>query len=777
MNLVIVESPSKAKTIEKYLGKNYIVDASGGHVRDLPEKTLGVDVKHDFEPKYVVNKDKKAVIKRLSDKAKKCESVYLATDPDREGEAISWHLAETLGLKSGEYSRIEFNEISQKAVTNALKEPREIDMDLVNAQQARRVLDRLVGYKLSPYLCKKLQDKLSAGRVQSAALKMIVDREKEIKAFVPKEYWYIVAELFKPEEAAIVFKALLAEFKGKKCKPENKEQADAVLENLKGAAYTVSAVKKSQSKSHPLPPFTTSTMQQDASHKLGLAAPMTMQLAQQLYEGVEIAGEGQHALVTYIRTDSVRISTDAQNAALAYIGEHFGKEDAPEKPNFYKSKKSAQDAHEAIRPINLARTPESIKDKVQKNQYRLYKLIYDRFLASQMADAVYNTMAVSVKANDCLFKVNGKSLAFKGYTAVYDAASKDSKEEDESVSAKLPNLAVGDALTLKKLNSEQKFTKPPARYSDATLIKAMEEKGIGRPSTYASIIGVLERRPYKTKESKFLVPTELAFQVDEIIEKYFGKIVDLTFTAKMEEELDDIEQGGKNWKAVIENFYPWLTKHLEEAGAELVEETDIKCDKCGSMMLLRTGRFGKYLACSNYPECKNIKSYDTEVSDVKCDKCGAFMVVKNGNYGKYLACPNYPECSNIKSLGERPSEETCEACGTPMVIKSGRFGEYLSCPNCKKNKPIVKAVGVCPRCGKPVAEKRSKAGKIFYGCTGYPECNFMSWDIPTDKKCPKCEHFLYLKNNKSGKYYKCSECDYEEDYAEPGTEKTPESAE
>ena len=393
-----------------------------------------------------------------------------------------------------------------------------------------------------------------------------------------------------------------------------------------------------------------------------------------------------------------------------------------------------------------------------------------------MADAVYNTMAVSVKANDCLFKVNGKSLAFKGYTAVYDAASKD-KEEDESVSAKLPNLAVGDALTLKKLNSEQKFTKPPARYSDATLIKAMEEKGIGRPSTYASIIGVLARRTYTTKEAKFLVPTELAFQVDEILEKYFGKIVDLTFTAKMEEELDDIEQGGKNWKAVIENFYPWLTKHLEEAGAELVEETDIKCDKCGSMMLLRTGRFGKYLACSNYPECKNIKSYDTEVSDVKCDKCGAFMVVKNGKYGKYLACPNYPECSNIKSLGERPSEETCEACGTPLVIKSGRFGEYLSCPNCKKNKPIVKAVGICPRCGKPVAEKRSKAGKIFYGCTGYPECNFMSWDIPTDKKCPKCEHFLYLKNNKSGKYYKCSECDYEEDYAEPGTEKTPESAE
>ena len=776
MDLVIVESPSKAKTIEKYLGKGYRVDASGGHVRDLPEKSLGVDVKHDFDPKYVVNPDKKSVIKRLSESVKKCDNIYLATDPDREGEAISWHLAETLGLKKGEYSRIEFNEISQKAVTAALQSPREIDMDLVNAQQARRVLDRLVGYKLSPYLCKKLQDKLSAGRVQSAALKMIVDREKEIKAFVPKEYWNIVAELFKEAEAKIVFKAMLAEFKGKKVKPGCKEEADEILKNLEDAVYRVVSVKKSQSKSHPLPPFTTSTMQQDASHKLGLTAPVTMQIAQQLYEGVEIAGEGQRALVTYIRTDSVRISADAQSAALGYIEEHFGKAFVPAKPNFYKSKKTAQDAHEAIRPINLAVTPESIKDKIQKNQYRLYKLVYDRFLASQMTDAVYNTMAVGVQAGDCLFKANGKALAFKGYTAVYDAVQQKS-EEDESTSAKMPDLAEGDLLNLKKLSAEQKFTKPPARYSDATLIKAMEEKGIGRPSTYASIIGVLARRTYTTKEQKFLVPTERAFEVDEILEKYFGKIVDLTFTASMEEQLDAIEEGGKNWKEVIEGFYPWLVKHLEAAGAELVEETDVKCDKCGSLMLLRTGRYGKFLACSNYPTCNNTKPYDVEVSEVKCDKCGANMIVKTGRYGKYLACPNYPDCSNIKPYAqERLSEEHCPECGTQMVIRSGKYGEYLSCPNCKKNKPIVKAVGVCPKCGKPVAEKRSKTGKLFYGCTGYPACNFMSWDIPTDKKCPKCGKFLYLKSNKSGKRYQCSDpqCDYEQPVEE---EKAEENAE
>ncbi len=774
MKLVIVESPSKAKTIEKYLGKEYTVDASGGHVRDLPQTSLGVDVKNGFEPKYVINKDKKDVIKRLSDKAKKADQIYLATDPDREGEAISWHLCYALKLDEHQQNRIEFNEISPKAVKEALQHPREINRALVDAQQARRVLDRLVGYKLSPFLCKQLHNNLSAGRVQSVALRMVVEREKEIQNFVPQEYWNIFAFLNKntaDKEAEIVFRSQLEKYKNKKFKPKNKDEADTIVKEVEGKQWIVRNVKKAVSSSHAPAPFTTSTLQQDASAKLSLTSPQVMQIAQQLYEGVPLAGEGQVALVTYIRTDSVRISQDAQNAALEFIGEKYGKEYVPAKPNVYKTKKGAQDAHEAIRPISLLRTPESIKDKVpHKNIYRVYKLIYERFLASQMAEAKYNTMTVDIEAGQTLFRANGKSLLFKGFTAVYDVykeVDKD-KEDEENVSAKLPNLSEGDVLNFRELKSEQKFTKPPARYTDATLVKAMEEKGIGRPSTYASIIGVLLKRTYTVKDGKYIKPTDLAFEVSDLLIKYFDKIVDTSFTAHMEESLDQIEEGNTNWKQLIENFYPWLQKKLEVAGESLVEETDIPCDKCGAMMLIRSGKYGKFLACSNYPNCQNTKPLDQEVSDVPCDKCGAMMIVKNGRYGKYLACPNYPECQNIKPLvKDEPSDVPCDKCGKPMIIRSGRYGKYLHCADCKINKPIVEQCGTCPKCGKPMNKRRSKTGKIFYGCSGYPECDFLSWDEVSDKKCPKCGAYTVVKRTKAGNLLKCSACDYREELEAP----------
>lgn len=770
MDLIIVESPSKAKTIAKYLKGKYRVDASGGHVRDLPEKRLGVDIDKNFEPSYVINPDKKQVIKRLSEEAAKAENVYLATDPDREGEAISWHLKNVLKLKDGK-NRIEFNEISPAAVTNALKNPREIDYNLVDAQQARRVLDRLVGYKLSPLLCKRIHSGLSAGRVQSVALRLIVDREREIQAFVPEEYWNLTAELQDQPKQYAPFKALLSEKNGKKYKPANAEENEAVRAALEGKPYVVSEIKKSVAKSHAPAPFTTSTLQQDASNKFGMTSPEVMLVAQHLYEGMDTEKEGHIALVTYIRTDSVRVSAEAQAKARDYIAGRFGKEYIPEKPNFYKSKKDAQDAHECIRPIDMNRTPESLKGVLDKKHYNVYKLIYERFMASQMSEAVYNSVQMKIKNGDYGFKASGRTLQFAGFTAVYQDIKKD-KEDEEGVNAKLlPDLKEGDELDLIKLTSEQKFTKPPQRYTDASLVKAMEDKGIGRPSTYASIISVLTKRKYVTKDGKYMVPTEVAFQITDLLMKYFTDIMDVGFTAKMEDKLDNIEEGGTDWRKIIADFYPPFAEKLVFAANDGDEMTDILCEKCGHPMIRKSGRYGKFLACSNYPACSNIKSEGMEISATKCPKCGANMVVKSGKYGKFLACPNYPECNAILPFDSEVSKEKCPKCGELMIYRNGRYGKYLSCPKCGTNQPISETAGVCPVCGAPTRRLKSKAGKIFYSCSKYPSCKFMSWDMPTGEKCPKCGKYLVKK----GKQIKCSSCNYAIDV--PEKEETEEGKE
>ena len=705
MQLIIVESPHKAKTIEKFLKGDYKVDASKGHVRDLPVNYMGVSIGNNFEPHYVVSTEKKADIKRLSDYAKKADAVYLATDPDREGEAISWHLSEVLGLDKNKANRIEFNEISEKAVKEALQNPRKIDMNLVDAQQARRVLDRIVGYSISPAASSRLSETLSAGRVQSVALKLVVDRESEIEAFVPQEYWNIKADV--NPEGDSRFKVLLCEKNGKKYKPANKEEAIAVEKELSQSLYKVGSVKKTVMKSHAPAPFITSTMQQDGSIKLGVSAPQIMQIAQRLYEGVSTPN-GNVALITYMRTDSVRVSQESQNKAREYIEQKFGSEYLPARPNVYKSKKDAQDAHEAIRPIDIRKTPESVQGILDKNQYKLYKLIYDRFIASQMSEAVYNSVAVEVTANQYTFKTSGKTLAFKGYLAVYDDTKKE--EDEENGSTMIPVLRDGETLNFNGLTKEQKFTKPPIRYTEASLIKSMEDKGIGRPSTYATIMAKLsdKKREYVKKEKKYLVPNPISYDLIDFLVKYFPNIMDVSFTAKMEDELDDVGSNGKDWRKLIADFYGPFEKQLEQS-----KVTEKLCDKCGSPMIINSGKYGAYYACSNYPKCTNIKAVNEKVAiptDRICDKCGGIMVEREGKFGKFLACSNYPKCKNTVSMTE--------------------------------------SVGVCPDCGKPTKKMLSRAGKVFYGCSNYPNCKFMSWDIPTGKKCDKCGAYTIILEGK-----------------------------
>lgn len=765
MDLIIVESPSKAKTITKYLKGKYKVDASTGHVRDLPEKTLGIKINENFEPHYEITPSKKDIIKRLSAEAKKAGKVYLATDPDREGEAISWHLQTVLGLDPDGLNRVEFNEISPKAVQNALEHPRTIDYNLVDAQQARRVLDRLVGYKLSPLLNNRIQDGLSAGRVQSVALRLIVDREREIAAFKPEEYYTFTATLRDLPAEYAPFKATYQLKKsGKQITLANAEEAEKAI---KGGTFTVTKVKSGITRQHAPAPFTTSSLQQDASVKFGMSSPETMLIAQHLYEGMDVGGD-HIALITYIRTDSTRIAAEAQQSALQFIKERYGEEYAPSKPNYYATKKGAQDAHEAIRPINLEVTPESVKSSLDRKHYNIYKLVYDRFVASQMAEARYNSMQIEAESAGYAFKANGKALLFAGFTAAYQQAVPAGGEEEE-VSKLLPPLKEGEKLDLKELTKEQKFTRPPLRYTDASLVKAMDEKGIGRPSTYASIISVLTKRRYVEKDGKYMVPTEVAYKITDLLVQYFKDIMDVGFTAKMEEELDKIEDGGVDWHKIIADFYPSFSENLKTAATDGDELTDIKCDKCGSPMIRRLGKYGKYLACSNYPKCSNIISEsETEISDVRCPKCGANMVVKSGKFGKFLACPNYPECSLILPIDVKVSEEKCPECGTLMFIKKGKYGSYLECGKCGAKQPLVKpdgnaregerTEGKCPDCGKPMRRMKSKNGKIYYGCTGYPSCKFLSWDIPTGGKCPKCGKYLILR----GKEIKCSDknCGY-----------------
>ncbi|MGN0813611.1 MAG: type I DNA topoisomerase [Candidatus Coproplasma sp.] len=770
MDLIIVESPSKAKTIAKYLKGKYKVDASGGHVRDLPEKTLGVRISDNFEPKYEITPSKKDVIKRLSEEAKKAGKVYLATDPDREGEAISWHLQTVLGMDENGKHRVEFNEISPKAVENALKNPRTIDYNLVDAQQARRVLDRLVGYKLSPLLNNRIQNGLSAGRVQSVALRLIVDREREITAFKPEEYWVFTAALQDLPAKYAPFKATYQLKKSGKSIPE--EQAKKVEEEIKNGEFVVTKVKNGITRSHAPAPFTTSSLQQDASNKFGMSSPETMLVAQHLYEGMDVGGD-HIALITYIRTDSVRVAQDAQQNALEFIKNTYGEQYVPAKPNYYATKKGAQDAHEAIRPINLAVTPASVKQFLDKKHYNVYKLVYDRFIASQMAEAQYNSMQLEAVSAGYTFKASGKSLIFAGFTAAYQNVATDGDEEESS--KLLPPLQEGDKLNLNSLVKEQKFTRPPLRYTDASLVKTMDEKGIGRPSTYASIISVLSKRRYIEKDGKYMVPTEVAYKITDLLVHYFTDIMDVGFTAKMEDELDKIEDGGVDWHKIISDFYPSFSDKLKTAACDGDELTEEICEKCGSPMIRRIGKYGKYLACSNYPKCSNIVSEsETEVSEIRCPKCGANMVVKSGKFGKFLACPNYPECSSILPIDAKISEEKCPECGEYMFTKKGKYGNYLECGKCGMKKPLTppdgkarsgeKTEGTCPECGKPMRRMRSKSGKIYFGCTGYPTCKFLSWDVPTGGKCPKCGKFLIKK----GKQIKCSDkdCDYFEDIPE-----------
>lgn len=716
MKLIIVESPHKAETIKKFLKGEYTVEASKGHIRDLPVNRMGVKLDGNFEPFYEVSAEKKNVIKRLKDQATKAEAVYLATDPDREGEAISWHLAEVLGLDINKPNRIEFNEISERAVLEALKNPRKIDMNLVDAQQARRVLDRIVGYSISPVASSRLNETLSAGRVQSVALKMVVDRERKIQDFKPEEFWNIRASVSKLSGES--FKVLLSDKNGKKIKIPNGEVATEIENALKLLPFSVKEVKRSKIKSHAPAPFITSTLQQEGSVKLNISTPQVMQIAQRLYEGVETKN-GNLALITYMRTDSVRISTEAQRAAREFIKANYGETYVPEKPNVYRSKKDSQDAHEAIRPIDVSRTPESLKDVLDRNQYRLYKLIYDRFIASQMADAIYDGVAVSVSAGEYVFKTSGKTLVFKGYTAVYDDTK---KEEDEENNAMLPSLTDGEMLKLLELSKEQKFTKPPTRYTEATLIKNMEHEGIGRPSTYATIMAKLtdKKHEYLSKDKKYLIPNEISYPLVDFLVKYFPNVMELTFTAKMETDLDDIGEGGKDWHKLIADFYAPFENQLKDS-----KITDVICDKCGSPMIINSGRYGNYYACSNYPTCKNIKAVNEKTvipTDRVCAKCGGIMVEREGKFGKFLACSNYPKCKNTVSMTEE--------------------------------------VGVCPECGMPTKKMATKKGNVFFGCSNYPNCKFMSWDEPTGEKCPVCGKYLVKVEGK----VQCSDkkCAYNE---------------
>ena len=765
MKLVVIEGAGKVKTVEKYLGKGYKVFATKGHIRDLPVRTLAVNVKKNFEPRYEILPDKKETVEELKKLASKSDEIYLATDPDREGEAISWHIANVLGLDEKAPVRVEFNEISQKAVQRGLSHPREINLNLVDAQQARRVLDRLVGYKVSPVLCKKIQSNLSGGRVQSVTLRLIVEREREIRAFKPEEYWPFWSIV--KSDSGMNVKLSLATLNKKKLTLKSKEEVDKTIDALQGRDYVVTKVKKTVTKSHAPAPFITSSMQQDALNKLGMTLQQTSSAAQALYEGVDIPGEGKIALITYIRTDSTRVSPDAIAAAREFISEKFGSDYVPEKPNYYASKKSAQDAHEAIRPITLTRTPESLKDVLNKYHYKLYKLIYERFMASQMSEAKYNSVSVEVTAGDYGFKVNGKTPLFKGYTAVYSAYVDESKEDDEQ-NTKLPEMNEGDVLSLIEHKYEQKFTKPPTRYTEASLVKLMEEKGIGRPATYVPTVTLLGTRHYIEKDGKYLVPTKLGEEVTDMLVRYFPDIMDVKFTANMEEKLDDIEYGGKVWQNVVGEFYDGFEDKIAAANGDSFslkaadEVSNVKCDKCGAFMVIRNGKFGKFLACPNYPKCKNTKPIEVltggeakpqtdgdsfslrpssgsvapeekstpESTGEVCEKCGRPMVLRKGRYGNFLACSGYPECKNIRNLT-----------GT----KSETDGDY----------------GKCPKCGKPLKKIVTRKA-TFYGCTGYPDCSFTSFDPVAEEKCPECGAYTVVKELKNGKFIKCSnkDCGY-----------------
>ena len=694
--LVIVESPAKARTISKFLGRSYKVEASQGHVRDLPKSQLGVDVEHDFEPKYITIRGRGEVLERIRKEAKGAKSIILATDPDREGEAISWHLATILGIDPESACRVEFNEITEKTVKNAIKEPRAVNMQLVNAQQARRLLDRLVGYKISPLLWVKIKKGLSAGRVQSVATRMVVDREQEIEQFEPEEYWYVDAQL---RAGGKQLQARLISLDGERVTLSDAEQANEAKARVEKGGFVIRSVKRGERRKHPAAPFTTSNLQQEASRKLGFTTAKTMQVAQQLYEGVDIEGRGTLGLISYIRTDSVRLSDEAVAAAREMIAERYGEQFVPEKPNVYKGRKSAQDAHEAIRPTNLELRPEDIKASLTKDQYNLYRLVYLRFVACQMADALYETQQIEIASDSgVVLRSSAERLKFAGFTAVYEEGTDDAPNQDEHGSSLMADVSEGDHAELLSDEATQHFTQAPARYTEASLVRALEEKGIGRPSTYAPTISTILARGYVMREKKQLFPTELGVMITDMMKEYFADIVDIAFTAGMEEQLDEVEEGKLDWHKVLSDFYGPFEKTLENAESK-IEKVEIK----------------------------------DEVSDVPCDKCGAMMVYKLGRYGRFLACPNFPECRNTKAIQ-------------------------------------VEIDAPCPKCGGKLLQKTSRKGRKFYGCERYPECDFVSWDMPVSEKCPKCGSYMTLSHTKKGDFYVCANENCRERVAAPQKE-------
>ena len=747
--LVIVESPAKSKTIKKILGDGYQIEASFGHVRNLPENTLGFDVHNDFKPTYVIIPEKKKVVTKLSDLAKHSDLVLLASDPDREGEAIAWHVRELLPVPDEKVKRIEFNEITPKAVKYAVEHSRQIDMDRVKAQQTRQILDKLVGYKLSPVLWKQLGNyHLSAGRVQSVALRMICEREEEIEAFIPKEYWSVHTIMDKDGK---LFEAEINKYKGKKFDINNEDEANKIKEFLLSPAteFKVEKVTKKETKRKPTAPFITSTLQRAASSKLGFGVQKTMQVAQKLYEGIEIDGTPV-GLITYMRTDSVRISDDAHEMAKDFIVNNYGKEYYPDKTNIYvKGKQNVQDAHEAIRPSYPERTPESLKPYLQPDQYKLYKLIWDKFMSSQMAPATIANKTIDIKAGEYNLKAGTSKVMFDGFLKLYN----DAEEEDEEKEAKIPDLNEGDIVKCKEVTPKQHFTQPPPRYNEASLVKALEEHGIGRPSTYATIITVIQTRKYVEKRDKALVPTLLGRTVCKQLVEQFSNIMDYKFTAGMEEKLDLIAEKKAVWNVVLKEFYaPFMevVQSVMKDAKRVTIESDKKCPNCGRVMLVKTSRFGtQFLGCSGYPDCKTIISLN-----------------------------NSTELDSVNDEGETKepeiADEKCEKCGGDMIFKVGPYGKYLECKECKNRKKYIRSTGVkCPKCGEgTIIEKKSKYGKIFFGCNKYPDCSFALWDEPTGNNCPECGELLVKKVTKNGTFESCSNrtCSYRKEIKTEQTE-------
>jgi DNA topoisomerase I len=796
-SLVIVESPAKAKTINKYLGRGYTVQASYGHVMDLPKKVLGIDTEKGFEPTYEVIPGKVKVISELKKAAKAADAIYLAGDPDREGEAICAHLAEVLGKTKADRKkifRVMFNEITPKAIKAAFDKPGQVDNNLVDAQQARRVLDRLVGYKISPLLWDKVRRGLSAGRVQTVALRLIVERENEIRAFTPKEYWTIHALLAAGSPPA--FEAKLHRYKGEEIEVNNEAAAQKVVADVEKAKWLVSGVVQKEKRRFAPPPFTTSKLQQAGYNRLRYTAKRTMMLAQRLYEGVELGDEGSVALITYMRTDSVRVSNDALDQVREHIGSAYGPAYVPEKPNVYKSKKDAQEGHEAVRPTDVTRTPDSVRKYLEDDMFKLYQLIWQRFVASQMVPAVFDQTTIDIAVADYQFRATGSVMKFEGFLAAYQAAVEDDdKDPDDAESRTLPQVSEGERLTLDKIRPDQHFTEPPPRYTEATLVKELEEKGIGRPSTYASIISVIVEREYVNKDQGRFTPTMLGEKVSGLLVKSFEDIFDVGFTARLEEELDEIEEGKLPWRDAVKEFWDRFTVDLDRADDEMLSykagiPTGLKCEKCGEgEQLERISRHGFFLGCSRYPDCDFTRDLSevTEPVDPNappkieyCDNCGKEMQIKRGRFGVFLACTGYPDCKTTKRLmsgtkiprqPDVPLDENCPTCSSQLLRRQGRFGDFIGCskyPKCKYTRPITLGIK-CPKCNEGEFVRRGTAkgrgrGRIFYGCSRYPDCDYTSPHEPIAEPCPKCgAPFIVEKRTKLGNFRSCVKegCDWE----------------